>query len=77
MQVEMSKEEMKQILRRHPGSQAEVALELGVCRQSVYTYFNLVTGKGSERIGAGVRRKVAELLAIERLKAEHRSKQIA
>lgn len=70
MQEEMSKEELKAVLDRHHGSQAQAAIEMGISRQSVYGWFTFEDG--SKRIETGIRRKVAELLAIEEFIASRR-----
>lgn len=71
MQEEMTKQQLKAVLDRHLGSQAEIASEIDVSRQSVYGWF---TFENSKRVEAGIRDKVDELLAIEAFIAARRSR---
>lgn len=59
----MTKAQLRRLFRRHPGSMAEVARELGITRQTVSGWFRGMTI--SESIERAVRARAQELIAKE------------
>jgi DNA-binding transcriptional regulator YiaG len=62
--------EIKAAFRRHPGSKAQLARELGIHRQNISDW---MSGRGrSERVDRAIRQRAAELINQERAEAENK-----